>query len=77
MREQVTESDDMHSKLESLEANVEVLRRSETSLQEDNTRISTELTKKRKDAANALELKEECERLREQVQELQRDNSAQ
>lgn len=67
----------MHSKLESLEASVEVLRRSETSLQEDNTRISTELTKKRKDAANALELKEECERLREQVQELQRDNSAQ
>ena len=60
----------MHSKLESLEASVEVLRRSETSLQEDNTRISTELTKKRKDAANALELKEECERLREQVQEL-------
>ena len=60
----------MHSKLESLEASVEVLRRSETSLQEDNTRISTELTKKRKDAANALSLKEECERLREQVQEL-------
>ena len=44
----------MNSKLESLEASVEVLRRSETTLKEDNTRITNELTKKRKDAANAL-----------------------
>ena len=63
--------------MESLEASVEVLRRSETTLQEDNTRITTELKKKRKDAESALELREECARLREQVQELQRDNSAQ
>ena len=46
-------------------------------MQAEITRTSVEFEKKKKEAEQARSLKVECDQLREQVQELQRDNSAQ
>jgi hypothetical protein len=46
-------------------------------LQAQNARLSADSEKKKKAEEQVKELKQECERMREQVQELQRDNSAQ
>ena len=64
-------------KVEGLESTLELLQKSENELKAENATLLSENSRKKKDAESVRQLKEERDRLKDQVQELQRDNSAQ
>ena len=64
-------------KVEGLESTLEILQKSENELKQENATLSSENAKKKKDADQTRQMREERDRLKEQVMDLQRDNSAQ
>ena len=58
------------TKVSSLEEAMDLLTKSESELKSENTRLTTDITKLKKQADQVNPLKIECETLREQVKDL-------